>query len=124
MSAAKSEDTESECVREICCDSWDLARKELVRLASSGHIVYFNKYCSRYVDRKSEYIGRDIRACHKEAESVARIDAILETLSEGQEREVHYENRRGARHLAVTVSRFEIDGELLGFIQSFVVKKR
>lgn len=92
-------------------------------LDPAGRIFYYNKYCARYVDRKAEYIGRDIRACHKEAESVARIDAILRTLTEGREREVRYENRRGDQHLAVTVSRFEIDGELIGFIQSFVVKE-
>jgi len=89
----------------------------------AGHILYFNKYCARFVNRKSEYIGRDIRSCHKEAESVARIDEILKTLKEGREREVHYENKRGARNLAVTVSRLEIDGALIGFIQSFVVKQ-
>ncbi len=89
----------------------------------AGHILYYNKYCARYVDRKAEYIGRDIRDCHKEADSVARIDEILKTLSEGRKREVHYENKRGARHLSVTVSRFEIEGALIGFIQSFVVKR-
>ena len=87
----------------------------------SGHILYYNDYCARFVGRKPEYIGRDIRACHQERESVAKIDAMLKVLTEGREREVCYENRRGPHHLAVTVSRFEVDGELIGFIQSFVV---
>jgi len=89
----------------------------------AGHILYFNTYCARFVDRKAEYIGRDLRDCHKEAGSVARIDDMLTALKEGRQREVHYENKRGGLHLAVTVSRFEIDGELIGFIQSFVVKE-
>ena len=88
----------------------------------AGRILYFNEYCARFVDRKAEYIGRDIRDCHKKAESVARIDAMLETLHSGRESEIHYETKRGDTHLAVTVVPFETDGELAGFIQSFVVK--
>jgi DUF438 domain-containing protein len=89
---------------------------------TTGHILYFNAYCTRFVDRKPEYIGRDIRDCHKEAQSIARIDAMLKTLNEGREAEIHYTNGRGPNELAVTVAPFEIEGERIGYIQSFVVK--
>ncbi len=88
----------------------------------TGHILYFNAYCARFVNRKPGHIGRDIRDCHKETESIARIDAMLEALGEGRESEIHYTNRRGENQLAVTVAPFDIDGERIGYIQSFVVK--
>jgi len=88
----------------------------------AGCILYFNQYATRFVNRKAEHIGRDIRACHKDAESVDRINTMLKTLRDGRETEVCYETRRGEVQLAVTVSRFERDGQLVGFIQSFIVQ--
>ena len=89
----------------------------------NGRILYYNATCARYVDRKPEYIGRDIRACHAKPASVARIDAMLADLRAGRTAEIHYETRRGDHRLAVTVVPFEIGGERLGYIQSFVVLK-
>ena len=89
---------------------------------TAGHILYFNAYCARFVNRKPGHIGRDIRDCHKEAESIARLFAMLKALGEGRESEIHYTNRRGKNQLAVTVAPFDIEGERIGYIQSFVVK--
>jgi DUF438 domain-containing protein len=39
-----------------------------------GKMLYYNEYCARTVDRKPEYIGMDIRSCHKKPESIPKID--------------------------------------------------
>jgi len=90
---------------------------------TAGTMLYYNAYCARYVDRQPEYIGRDIRDCHAEKSSVTKIEGFLKTLAAGHKEEVHYEAERGGVKLAVTVVPFEFEGELVGFIQSFVVKK-
>ena len=88
-----------------------------------GHILYYNEYCSRYVDRKPEYIGKDIRFCHQKKESIEKIDRIIAELIESKRNEFYYEVERNGNKLGVTVSPFEVNGELIGYIQSFVVRR-
>jgi DUF438 domain-containing protein len=38
-----------------------------------GRILFYNEFCTRYVDRKPEYIGKDIRFCHQKPESIEKI---------------------------------------------------
>ena len=109
--------------------------KEITRLANlleevpvgitvidlDGRIRYYNAYCARIVDRKPEHIGEDIRACHRKAESITRIDRILEDIRLGRRETVQYESVRNGKNLAVTVSAYREDGRLVGCIQSFVV---
>lgn len=90
---------------------------------TAGIMLYYNAYSARYVDRKPEYIGRDIRTCHAEDASIKKIEGFLKLLAAGSKAEVHYEAERGGVRLAVTVTPFEFGGELVGFIQSFLVKK-
>jgi DUF438 domain-containing protein len=86
-----------------------------------GHILYYNDYCSKFVDRKPEYIGKDIRFCHNRSESILKIDRILSDITEGKRDFFYYEAERNGKKLGVTVSRYETNGKLIGFIQSFVL---
>jgi len=89
-----------------------------------GRMLYYNEYSAKVVDRKPEHIGRDIRNCHNQADSIDKIDTILLELKSGKIHEFHYEAERGGVRLRVTVTPFEIEGRLIGFIQSFVVLSR
>jgi len=86
-------------------------------------ILYYNGYCAQIVDRKPEYIGRDIKDCHQKTESIEKIDRFLEEIKNGRREKFHYEATRNGLTLAVTVSPYRTDGKLTGFIQSFVVKR-
>jgi PAS domain S-box-containing protein len=86
-----------------------------------GHILYYNEYCSRFVDRKPEYIGNHIGFCHKKPESIEKIEKILVELRDGKREDFYYESERNGKKLGITVSPFEFDGKFIGFIQSFVV---
>lgn len=88
---------------------------------SNGHILYYNAYCSRFVDRKPEYIGKDIRFCHQRPQSIKKIDEILSEPADGKTKEFYYESERGGNKLGVTVSPFYVGGEPIGFIQCFSV---
>jgi PAS domain S-box-containing protein len=86
-----------------------------------GYILYYNEYCSRFVDRKPEYIGEDIRFCHKRPESIEKIDNVLSELKKGKRKEFYYESERNGNKLGVTVLPFEIEGKQIGFIQCFSI---
>ena len=88
---------------------------------TQGHILYYNEYCARFVDRKPEYIGKNIAFCHKKPESMQKIKKILSEINEGKRKEFYYEAQRGENKLGVTVSPFEIDGKQIGFIQCFSI---
>jgi len=86
-----------------------------------GHILYYNEYCSQTVDRKSEYLGKNIRFCHQKKESIIKLDKIFDQLTKGEIQEYNYQSNRNGKKLNVRVSPFEIDGKLIGFIQSFFI---
>ena len=86
-----------------------------------GYILYFNEYCSRFVDRKPTYIGKNIRFCHKKAESIEKINKILSDLNNGKRQEFYYEAERSANKLGVRVTPFDINGKQIGFIQCFSI---
>lgn len=89
----------------------------------AGRILYYNEYSSQIVDRKPGYIGEDIRACHKKPESIVKIDRILKDIKEGRRQEYYYESERNGKRLGVSVLPYKINDKLIGFIQSFVVKR-
>jgi PAS domain S-box-containing protein len=87
-----------------------------------GKILYFNEYSTQIVDRKPEYIGMDIRSCHKKPESIIKIDTILSEMKAGKRENYCYESKRKDKVLSVTVSPYKQLGKLIGFIHSIVVK--
>jgi DUF438 domain-containing protein len=86
-----------------------------------GRILYYNEYCTRFVDRKPEYIGKDIRFCHQKPESIEKINRIISELNACKIKEFYYESQRGAYKLGVTVSPFDFEGNHIGFIQCFSI---
>lgn len=88
-----------------------------------GRILYYNAYSARLVDRTPEHIGQDIRACHRKPESIVKIDRIFREMKDGSRKEFYYETERARKTLAVTVTPWEEDGQLVGFIHSLVVKR-
>jgi len=47
----------------------------------------YNGYSSRMLNRKPEYIGRDIRDCHEKAASIEKIDHMLAEFKKGRREE-------------------------------------
>ena len=87
-----------------------------------GKILYYNEYSAQIVDRKPEYIGMDIRSCHKKPESIEKIDMIFSEMKDGKRETYYYESKRKDKILCVTISPYEQLGKLIGFIHSIVVK--
>lgn len=87
-----------------------------------GRILYYNEYSAKIVDRKPEYIGMDIRSCHKKKESIEKIDIILSEIQDKKRENYNYESNRNGKVLSVTISPYILHDQVIGFIQSFIVK--
>lgn len=59
----------------------------LTVLDLEGNILFYNDYSATFLDRKPEYIGRDVRDFHKPA-SNEKVDRILKSYAEGS-REIY-----------------------------------
>lgn len=83
----------------------------------TGAILFYNDCAPGILDRKPEYIGRDIRACHKNPESIRKIDSMLAEFQQGRKEPFSYSAERNGARLVVTFSPFYIEGAFAGLIQ-------
>ena len=89
-----------------------------------GRIVYFNKYSSEILDRKPEYVGMDIRQCHKMQGSIEKIDHIFSQFKSGKDAPFYYEATREGTLFAVTVLPLRKSGQFIGCVHSVVIKSK
>jgi PAS domain S-box-containing protein len=87
-----------------------------------GRMVYFNHCASQVLDRKQEYLGKDIRLCHRKPESNTKIDRMIEAFKMGSQTPFYYEADRYGRRIAVTVTPWTEGESLKGCIQTVIVK--
>jgi sensor histidine kinase regulating citrate/malate metabolism len=89
----------------------------------TGHVRYYNKWASEHLDRKSDYIGDDVRNRHRRAITNPRFDAMLKLFEDGRVEPVRYVARPyGKTTILVTVSPIFVAGELVGFSQIVLLK--
>jgi DUF438 domain-containing protein len=87
-----------------------------------GRMLYYNEYGAQILDRRPEHLGRNVNLCHEKQESKDRIDHMLEALKGGRRQEFYYEADRYGKRIAVTLSPFEVNGQLVACIQTVTVK--
>jgi len=88
-----------------------------------GNILFYNHYSSQVLDRKPEYLGTDIRNCHRKPETNDMINRMLAEFKAGRLDDFYYEAFRYGKNIAVTLSPFEVDGRPVGCIQSVTIKR-
>jgi len=87
------------------------------------HILYYNEYCAERLNRKPEWLGRDIRLCHQKQESNDRIDQMLEAFKNGRKEAFCYDANPYGDPLAISLAPLEINGELVGCVHSVIFKE-
>jgi PAS domain S-box-containing protein len=87
---------------------------------TEGNMLYFNDQCSLLLDRKPEYLGRNVRLCHKKDGSNEKISRMLEAFGEGRREPYRYRIERNGRRLQVTLTPFEADERFAGCIHSVI----
>ena len=75
----------------------------LTILDQQGRLLYYSPYAPKILDRRPEYLGRDVRELHQPA-SAAKITAILEAYARGERREYTWTLERDGRLYGVRVA--------------------
>ena len=109
--------------------------KELIRLAlecmgmavtiidTKGTLLYYNKQADKILDRKPEYIGKDVHSHHKNAASNKKFDLMLQAFQKGRTDPFHYEAKSYGKSILVTLSPILENGKFIGCVQSVQLKK-
>jgi PAS domain S-box-containing protein len=87
---------------------------------SEGIMLYFNDYCSRLLDRKPEYLGKNVSLCHKQEATKRKIVRMLEAFGQGRREPYQYRIERNGRWLGVTLTPLEEEGHFVGCIHSVI----
>ena len=89
----------------------------------NGSVLFYNKWAAEHLDRKPEYLGRDVRERHHRAVTNPRWNAMLQLFLDGRDEPVRYVARPyGKTTILVTVSPIRIGGELVGLSQIVLLK--
>ncbi|RJX33340.1 MAG: hypothetical protein C4525_09185 [Desulfarculus sp.] len=96
----------------------DGARVSITVFDLEGRMLYFNQHAPQVLDRKPEYIGRDIQLCHTQPHSTQKFQKMLETFRAGKRQEFYYTITRNERKLAVKVTPLIVGGQVVGGVHT------
>ena len=88
-----------------------------------GTLLYYNKHAAKILDRKPEYIGKDVHSHHKKAATNKKFDLMLKAFEEGRTEPFHYEAKPYGKIILVTLSPIIKDGQFVGCVQSVQLKE-
>jgi hypothetical protein len=88
-----------------------------------GSVLFYNKWAAEHLDRKPEYLGRDVRERHHRAVTNPRWNAMLQLFLDGRDEPFRYVARPYRKTtILVTVSPIRISRELVGLSQIVLLK--
>jgi DUF438 domain-containing protein len=90
---------------------------------TEGTLLYYNKQAAKILDRKPEYVGKDVHSHHKKATSNRKIDLMLRDFQKGRTEPFHYESNPYGKIILVTLSPILENGKFIGCVQSVRLKK-
>lgn len=96
---------------------WDQIAAAVTALDLEGIILFYNAYAPKILDRKPEYIGRDVYGLHK-PESAKKIQIMLETYQKGQAREFVWQTRRGDNRYVIRLMPLMREGRIIGALHT------
>lgn len=86
-----------------------------------GRVLYYNNYATKILDRKPEYIGRDVRELHQVQKSRDRITEILAAYGKDGREEYTWRLSREGREFQVRVAPLVLGGDCLGLIHTVLL---
>jgi PAS domain S-box-containing protein len=90
---------------------------------SKGTMLYYNKHAEKILDRKPEYIGKDIHLHHNKTATNEKFDRMLKEFQTGRTDAFHYEAEPYGEVIHVTLTPIRKDGVLLGCVQAVQLKE-
>jgi DUF438 domain-containing protein len=90
---------------------------------TEGTLLYYNKQAAKILDRKPEYVGKDVHSHHKKATSNRKLDLMIQDFQKGRTEPFHFEANPYGKIILVTLSPILENGKFIGCIQSVLLKK-
>ena len=90
---------------------------------TKGTLLYYNKQAEKILDRKPEYVGKDVHSHHKKADSNKKFDMMLQEFQKGRTEPFHYEAKPYGKTILVILSPIREDGKFLGCAQCVQLKE-
>lgn len=90
---------------------------------TEGRLLYYNRRAEKILDRKPEYIGKDLRTHHKKRSSNEQFDDMMLAFKQGRTEPFRYEASPYDKAILVTFSPIHINGEFIGAVQSVIYKE-
>lgn len=109
--------------------------KELISLAmesldvavtiidTKANLLYYNKQAAKILDRKPEYIGKDVYSHHMKATSTKKLESMIQNFRKGRKEPFHYEAKPYGKTIFVTLSPILENGKFIGCVQSVRLKE-
>ena len=90
---------------------------------TEGTLLYYNKQAAKILDRKPEYIGKDVHSHHKKAASNRKLDSMLQDFQKGRTEPFYYEVKPYGKIILVILSPIFENGKFIGCIQCVLLKE-
>ena len=110
-------------------------KKELISLAmeclsvavtiidTRGTLLYYNKQAAKILDRRPEYIGKDVYSHHMKATSTEKLKSMIQDFQNGRTEPFHYEAKPYGKTILVTLSPLLENDTCIGCAQSVELKE-
>lgn len=108
---------------EICTLAMECMGVGVTVINPKGTLLYYNRHAAKILDRKPEFIGKDVHSHHKKAASNEKLDLMLQEFEKGRTEPFHYRARPYGKDIVVTLSPILKDGEFVGCVQSVMLKE-
>ena len=88
-----------------------------------GTLLYYNQQAAKSLDRKPDYIGKDVHSHHMKSNSNKILDGMLQDFQKGRTEPFHYEAKPYGKTILVTLSPILEGGKSVGCAQSVQLKE-
>ncbi len=109
-------------LHELVCLAMDSLGVAISIIDTKGILLYYNEESAKILDRKTEYIGTDVRSHHKKEGTNKKFDKMLQEFSAGRTEPFHYEAKPYGKVILVTLTPIIKDGQFVGCVQSVRLK--
>jgi len=90
---------------------------------TKGTLLYYNKQAAKILDRKPDYIGKDVYSHHTKANSSEKLESMIQDFQKGRREPFRYEAKPYGKTILVTLSPILENDRFVGCAQSVQLKE-
>lgn len=108
--------------KERICQAMDGLGIAVTLIDPDGILTYYNKHAAEILDRKPEYIGKEVYSHHLKAASSERLESMIQAFKAGRTEPFFYEAKPYGKAIFVTLSPIVENGAFVGCAQAVQLK--